>query len=135
MSRLLVDTSALVTLGDRGDARHERAVAGRRGEASGRLYITDYVLDETLTLLRLRVGARAASILADEVRRGAAFELIFVGPKQFWAAEARLRKLADDARVSFTDCTSFEIIDHLGLDGAFALDDDFRRAGYRVVPD
>lgn len=133
MARILVDTSALVTLGDRGDDRHGRAVACRGSEAPGRLYLTDYVLDETLTLLRLRAGARAAALLAEQARKGQAFELVFIGPDLFWLAEERFRKLADQT-VSFTDCTSFVVMDHLKLDAAFAFDDGFRRAGYRTVP-
>jgi predicted nucleic acid-binding protein len=134
MSGLLIDTSALITLGDRGDERHEQAVACRRGEARGQLYVTDYILDETLTLLRARHGANAARLLAAEVRDARGFNLVFVGPELFWAAEARFRKQSDRGRASFTDCASFAVIDHLRLDGAFAFDDDFRRAGYRVVP-
>jgi predicted nucleic acid-binding protein len=39
-----------------------------------------------------------------------------------------------DKPPSLTDCASFELIDRLGLDGAFAFDHDFRGCGYRLVP-
>ena len=133
MPGLLIDTSALIVLADRSDDRHSEALHIRRTVARGRLYVTDYVLDETVTLLIRRGGSRTAHLLMDEVRARRAFELIFVGPELFWKSEARMRKLADQAP-SFTDCTSFSVMDHLRLDAAFAFDDDFIRAGYRVVP-
>ena len=48
-------------------------------------------------------------------------------------ALARMEQYADK-RLSLTDCASFELIDRLGLDGAFAFDRDFRDCGYRMVP-
>ena len=39
-----------------------------------------------------------------------------------------------DKRYSFTDCTSFAMMRRLGIRRAAALDDDFRREGFEVVP-
>jgi predicted nucleic acid-binding protein len=39
-----------------------------------------------------------------------------------------------DKRLSLTDCASFELMDRLGLEGAFAFDPDFRDCGYRMLP-
>jgi len=39
-----------------------------------------------------------------------------------------------DKRLSLTDCASFELMERLGLDSAFAFDLDFRDCGYRMVP-
>ena len=36
--------------------------------------------------------------------------------------------------VSFTDCTSFEVMDKYGIREAFTFDADFAKAGYRVLP-
>ncbi len=37
-------------------------------------------------------------------------------------------------RYSFTDCTSFVLLRRLGLDRVAALDEDFRREGFELVP-
>ena len=39
-----------------------------------------------------------------------------------------------DKEYSFTDCVSFEIMRRLGITRAAALDDDFRREGFTVLP-
>jgi predicted nucleic acid-binding protein len=45
----------------------------------------------------------------------------------------RLERFADK-RLSLTDSVSFELIDRLGLQGAFAFDRDFRDCGFSMVP-
>lgn len=41
-----------------------------------------------------------------------------------------------DKRFSFTDCTSFVLMRRLGLQAAFAFDEDFRQfGGWTVYPD
>jgi predicted nucleic acid-binding protein len=39
-----------------------------------------------------------------------------------------------DRRLSLTDGASFELMERLGLESAFAFDTDFRDRGYRGVP-
>lgn len=39
-----------------------------------------------------------------------------------------------DKKYSFTDCTSFVVMRRLGITTAAALDDDFVREGFRIVP-
>ena len=38
-------------------------------------------------------------------------------------------------RLSLVDCASFELMRPHGLTEAFALDDDFARQGFRLLPD
>jgi predicted nucleic acid-binding protein len=40
----------------------------------------------------------------------------------------------DDKRLSFTDCTSFEVMTRLKLEAAFSFDHDFRDCGFSMVP-
>ena len=39
----------------------------------------------------------------------------------------------EDKELSFTDCTSFAIMEKFGIRNAFAFDDDFERMGYMVL--
>jgi predicted nucleic acid-binding protein len=59
--------------------------------------------------------------------------LPFVQPALVRSAFGRLEQL-EDKRLSLIDCVSFELMDQLGLPGAFAFDSDFRNCGYEMVP-
>jgi predicted nucleic acid-binding protein len=66
--RLFLDTSAFVALEDLDDADHGRALEFRdkmrRGNTPFRaLYTSNYVVDETLTLLRFHCGHRVANMV------------------------------------------------------------------------
>ena len=63
MNGVFVDTGGWMACADRGDAAHVACTAARDGtlEAGRILITTDFVVDETLTLIRLRLGAPAAN--------------------------------------------------------------------------
>lgn len=62
MRAIFVDTAGWVACADASDRAHGVARAARDAalEAGHRLVTTDYVVDETLTLLRMRLGIAAA---------------------------------------------------------------------------
>ncbi len=62
MRALFVDTAGWMACADAVDPAHGTARAARDGalEAGRSLVTTDYVVDETLTLIRLRLGIAAA---------------------------------------------------------------------------
>ena len=62
MSAVFVDTAGWMALADAADPLHADSRAARDAalEAGQRLVTTDFVVDETLTLLRLRLGLAAA---------------------------------------------------------------------------
>ena len=62
MKALFVDTAGWMACADAADPAHDPARAARDAalEAGRLLVTTDYVVDETLTLIRLRLGLPAA---------------------------------------------------------------------------
>ena len=62
MKGLFVDTAGWVGCADAGDPAHTQTVDARDRwlAESGFLVTTDYVVDETLTILRIRLGLDAA---------------------------------------------------------------------------
>ena len=57
MKRIFVDTSAWVAIGDSKDTYHQQAIVFNQQIARQyRLVITNYILDETYTLLLLNAG-------------------------------------------------------------------------------
>ncbi len=132
---VLVDTSAFHALQNTGEAREHR-VAGleaARLEAEGAVLVTtDYVLDESYTLLRSVLGHRAAVAFGREIRKGG-IEIVQVDERvqdEAWSIFERYR----DKDFSFTDCTSFAVMRRAKIRLAFTLDHHFRQFGLEAVP-
>ncbi len=130
-TRLFVDTSAWVALANRAEAAHATVSAALQ-EPGVRLVTSSFVFDETVTLCRMRLGHTAA-LRVGAVLRGDAVDLVHVTPDDLAEAWALFLARADQA-YSLTDCTSFVLMRRLRLDTAAALDADFAREGFRVVP-
>ena len=133
MDRVLVDTGGWFAHFNAGDPDHS-AVDSVLMEWEGRLLTSDYIFDELVTLVRYRVGHSEACKIGDVLRNGGLAKWVDIKPcdrDSAWRRFARDR----DKSYSFTDCTSFAIMDRLGIATAVAVDEDFRRAGYHVLPD
>ena len=133
--RLFADTGAWCALYDKGDTHHTRAVAFLRELRNQRvrLITSDYVLDETLTLLRFRAGHREAVDFGKWVLQSPLVKVVRVDEMIWKAAWEIFVKYADKA-FSFTDCTSFAIMRKLGITDAFAFDHNFEQMGFRLLP-
>lgn len=133
-NRIFVDTSGWHALIDRRDADHGRTAALVKGLIGGgaRLVSTDYVLDESITLTRMRSGHRAALKLLELVEQTSALDLEWIGSERFARAKGLFRKYHDQA-FSFTDCTSFVVMSELGLSEAITGDEHFRVAGFSLL--
>jgi uncharacterized protein len=132
---VFVDTSGWVMLADAADPDHARARACRDDwlRAGGRLLSTDFVLDETLTLLRVRLGLDASERWWSQVEGSAR-----LGWEQI--DEGRAEKARQwffrwrDKDLSFTDCTSFVVMRERRLRTALTTDHHFVQAGFQIVP-
>jgi predicted nucleic acid-binding protein len=133
--RLFADTGAWCALYDRSDVHHARALAFLQELArqKAQLITSDYVLDETLTLLRFRAGHKEATEFGKWVLQSPLVKVINIGEK-IWQAAWEIFVRYDDKDFSFTDCTSFAIMRQLGLINAFAFDHNFEQAGFVMLP-
>lgn len=119
---VLLDTSVLVAAANPQDRNGDRAVEILREIAStehGAPFLTDYVVDEALTLAWVRtrrskvVLQLADWLLASDPRRRPG-QLLFVAEDAFGEA-ARLHR-RHHARLSFTDCTSLAVMTGYRID-------------------
>jgi predicted nucleic acid-binding protein len=131
--KLLADTSALLALAFPDDRHHAAAVAFLREHPGARLVLTELILAEVATRIRARAGAARAVAAARSLLDSRRYELVFVDSDLVRAGLDLMARFADK-RLSLTDCASFELMDRLGLESAFAFDSDFRDCGYRMVP-
>lgn len=132
--KLFVDTSALVALADRRDQSHRKAAqCARAHPPNRRFWVSDYVLDETTTILRRRIGHGPAVQFVDAILSSRLFEVVRVN-ERLWAQAWELFKAHEDQTFSFTDCTSFVLMKAEGITTAFTFDRDFLIAGFAVIP-
>jgi predicted nucleic acid-binding protein len=129
---IFVDTSALIAFLDRDATSHGEVVARAAEVFRERRGIThNYVLIETAALALRRLGAVAARRLLEDVVP--VLELVWVDAELHNAAvAAHLRSLR--RRRSLVDHVSFELMRRRGVRSALALDQDFARAGFVLVP-
>jgi len=132
VKQIFVDTSGWFAAASRRDHDHP-AVKQYLKENTPLLVTTDYVVDETATLLLSRLGHIAAVRFLDSIQASPRIELIYLKRQTIEGAMNLFRKCPDKGW-SLTDCTSFVIMKELGFDTALALDDHFRQAGFINVP-
>ena len=130
---VFADTSALLAFLDADQPRHadvidawDRLIDGER-----RLFTSNYVLVESFALVQRRLGLEALRALADVIVP--MMQPLWIDEELHAAAVAALFA-AGRRRLSLVDCASFELMRRRGLTEAFALDDDFARQGFRLLP-
>jgi predicted nucleic acid-binding protein len=97
------------------------------------LFTTDYVIDETLTLLRTRLDMRAAQRWWQMVSRSPRLHTEWIGPQRAEQARQWFFKWQDHP-FSFTDCTSFTVMQELAMEHVLTSDRHFRIAGFQILP-
>lgn len=135
MKALFVDTAGFMACADSSDPAHTRARAARDKalEAGSLLVTTDYVVDETLTLIRMRLGLPAAEKWWSQVDGSS--RLLWHWIDTLRAEKARgLFFRHRDKDFSFTDCTSFVVMRELKLREALTTDRHFSQMGFQVRP-
>ena len=130
-NEVFVDTSGFYAMLVRGDDRH--AVAKRilrEGRRRKRGFVTtDYILDETVTLLLARHSHAAGADFLQTVTKSKALHLEWVDSERFHAA-AEFFTRHRDKEWSFTDCVSFAVMRELRVRDAFTTDHHFKQAGF-----
>jgi hypothetical protein len=131
---VFADTSALYAAVDSRDAYHSQAAPLIRQLAGrGRMIVTsDYVVVETINLAVTRRGGVVAGRLLELLDKTSGLRVEWIGGERFAASRAFFRKHADHT-YSFTDCTSFVLMDELRIRDALTSDHHFVEAGFRML--
>jgi uncharacterized protein len=96
-------------------------------ERGRRFTTTDYILDETATLLKARGLGHLVEPCFEIVFRSAACRVEWIDADRFAETRRFFLKHADQ-QWSFTDCFSFHVMRHLGIQDALTTDRHFRQA-------
>ncbi len=120
----LVDTGAWYALADRSDRHHAAATAHYETAAElGGLVTTDLIVGETFALLSSHLGRQGALTFWAGLR-GAQIPILPITVQEIEAAWHVARAFPDQS-FSFVDCTTFALMERLGVGDAFAFDSHF----------
>ena len=138
---VIVDTNVLVGSWLTDDPLHASAGAALRKAARGAwgtLLVSDYVVDEAITLARQRshrhsVADGLAAYLLGEPPHTRSFALARVGEEEFHLARAIFHE-HPDRLLSFTDCTIIALVQRMRLQGVLSFDRGFDGIVPRIDP-
>ncbi len=135
MKLLFVDTAGWMACADAADPKHAQARSARDHwlEQGHFLLTTDYVIDETMTLLRFRLGISAAEEWWHTLSTSPRVRHESIDVDRAERARAIFFRYRNKD-FSFTDCTSFALMRELRLRVALTTDRHFRQVGLEVVP-
>lgn len=131
---VFMDTSGWIAVAKPKDAYHDvaRLQYARLLMRRVPLFTSNYVIDETMTRLRYDVGHSIACRFYDKYERAENQHLVTT----LWVDEDVTRQAwqifqkYSDQKLSFTDCTSFALMQNNGIKEAFALDAHFEMFGF-----
>ena len=139
--KLFIDTWGWLTLRDKREVRHRETQAFYHGlrDQKDTIYTTDYVLDETFTLLFKRLSfpqARESLEALDDAIQDGYLRLERITPERFEQAKRLRLKFQDKPRISFTDFTSMAVMNELGIADILTADTHFVQVGmgFQLVP-
>lgn len=133
-TKVFLDTSWFKGIIDEKDDFHSDAVGALTllESMQAKMVTTNFIIDETFTLVRKRRGEQKAKELYEWIKNyGKQLKLVRVLAKDekrvwdwFWK---------DWSKLSYTDCTSFAVMERLGIARVATFDGHFAEAGFHIV--
>ncbi len=136
---IFVDSSAYIAYYNKRDKNHEAAVSfvkKIRDREFGPviIYTSDYVFDEVVTAVLVLTRSKDLAIsVGESIKESKITRIIKVDEEIFHKAWEIFREYKDKFW-SFTDCTSFAIMEKMDIRTAFTFDEHYRQAGFNTVP-
>jgi predicted nucleic acid-binding protein len=138
MTPILVDTSAWAAITDSADQYHEVALLVQEEiEGKYQLIVSNYILDETFTLLLMNVGYQRTlefKQMLDVLIQAGILQVVWVTAEFAEEAWQVFEQFNTDKYWSFTDCVSYVVMKRDGILEAFTFDHHFKQMGFRCHP-
>ena len=131
--KVFVDTSAWLALNDKSDQYHHKALSksSEIKEQKIGLVTSEYIFDESIILIRYRISHQAAVDFGDSLLASCIIEIIDITDADRWRAWTLFKRYGDK-ELSFTDCTSFALMERMKLKKAFTFDEHFKKVGFNI---
>lgn len=125
---IILDTSFIVSYYNTRDENHEKATELMKeivNRKYGNLYITDYIFDESITVILIRLKSLFETIKIGELIRKST-EIVEVG-RDVFDESWKLFKKQKETAFSFTDCTTLNVMKKMDINNIATFDEDFKR--------
>jgi predicted nucleic acid-binding protein len=135
--KLFVDTWGWVAVADRSDSGHGAATEiFQRARRSGGAMTSNFILDETFTLLFKRRPFEDAWHFTTSVVRSPFIDIEEVTQARFSRTIELRKQFSDKPRISFTDLSTMAIMRELGVTDILTTDRHFTHVGLglRTLP-
>ena len=132
--KIFIDTWGWLTLRDRDESRHGdvKEFYQQLRDENEMIYTSDYVLDETITLVFKRLPFKTAKeslAKLDKAIEQGYLQVEWVTPERFEKAKILRLKYQDKPKISFTDLSSMVVMKELGLKDIITGDEHFEHVG------
>jgi len=130
--RIFIDTSAIIAFMNKDDEFYDDSfkIFSKLLEERSKIVCSNYILLETMVILKNRIGIEAIKVLKNDV-----LPVI----KICWIDEdihnfcVNTQIAADRKKVSLVDYTSFEIMRRLNIRQVFTFDNHFKDMGFEIL--
>lgn len=133
--KIFVDTSAFYSAKDKTDKHHKKAISFLEkviGTNQYNLITTNFILYETLTLLKRKMGHQVAVDFREEIKKSDRCTIIRV-TEDIEETAWNIFKKYDDKVFSFVDCTCFAFMNKNKIKKAFTYDKHFVQYGIEMA--
>ena len=132
---IFIDTGAFYASKISDDINHSSAKSIEKSISDGKfgkMITTNYILDELYTLLRRNLSHNQTIKIGTAIRKSPNIRTIWILEVIEEKAWSYFKK-NQDKEYSFTDCSSFVIMESLGINFAFSYDSHFEQAGFQCL--
>ena len=132
---IYIDTGAFLARHLKSDQYHQESAKfwNQLSKTRERYFTSNFVLDETFTLLGRRAGYRFAIQRAHNIYLSKELTILRPTREDEMMALDIWSKYADQ-ELSFTDCISFALMRKNGIKRVFSFDAHFGWAGFQLLP-
>jgi predicted nucleic acid-binding protein len=137
VSRILVDSSAWIALVRANDLYHSQARSrfNHLKQQRAKLFISEYIFLEVVTVLLMRVGPVDALSIGRLLQNSQIVQFLYIDPElvnKTWQV-FQTQAMDPNRQASFTDCSSVVLIQEHRLDHIFTFDRVFERLGLPIL--
>ena len=134
MNNIFIDTSFWIAVSDKNEKNHSRSLSLLKEFKKNQnlLVTTNFVLDETFALVRKRQGISRViqfrNVIAKFGYQLQIERVTVTDEENVWKWFER-----DIDKLSYTDCTSFAVMNRLKINKVATFDEDFVKVGFESI--